>query len=210
MPLSGSVNRFAINEVASCASVSAAASCRDVFEDFANAFNPYRSAYNNVYDNTEALDKLGSEWDRFLELSKSQTALEVLLTTQFQRGHFKQNYLVGPPSFQIIALHPHLVYSYMDDAPDGNNQELGLALEWFGINFWDWKVPLGISFTTTYLDRADFDDTGKGVMVHIDNHYAIGWSEHGDEDAVYVTIDLLKMFQQKKQQYQAYMNQYFD
>ena len=209
MPLLESESRFSINEVERCSSVSSGISCRDLFEDFASAFNPYRSAYNNVYDNSMALDKLGNEWDRFLEISKSQTALEVFLTTRVQRDHFKKNHLVGPPGFQVIALHPHLIYSHMDNAPDGTEQEIGLALEWIGINFWDWKVPFGFSFATTHVDRAGFADTGKGVMLHIDNHYAIGWANHGDEDSVYVTLDLLKLFEEKKQQYQAYLDQYF-
>ena len=46
-------------------------------------------------------------------------------------------------------------------------------------------------------------------MLHFDNHYAIGWADHGDEDSVYVTLDLLKLFEEKKQQYQAYLDQYF-
>lgn len=210
MPLLESENRFDINEVDQCGVVSSGVSCRGLFEDFASAFNPYRSAYNNVYDNSKALDKLGNEWDRFLEISKSQTALEVFLTTRVQRSHFKKNHLVGPPSYQVIALHPHLIYSHMDDAPDGIDQEMGLALEWIGVNFWDWKVPFGLSFATTHVDRAGFNDTGKGVMLHIDNHYAIGWADHGDEDTVYVTLDLLKLFEEKQQQYQAYLDQYFD
>lgn len=209
VPLKDSPDRFVINEVDQCPSVTSGMSCKAVFRDFADAFNPYRSAYNTVYDNAKHLDTLGRDWDRFLDISKSQTALEVWLTTLFHRKHFQKNHLVGPPSSQIIALHPHLIYSDMNDAPDGSKQELGLAVEWIGINFWDWKIPFGFSYTTTYVDRAGFDNKGKGIMLHINNHYSIGWSEHGDEDTVYVTIDLLKLFEEKKQQYQSYLSKYY-
>ena len=96
-----------------------------------------------------------------------------------------------------------------DPALDRAGASAGLAVEWLGINFWDWKVPFGISYTTTYVDRAGFDDKGKGIMIHINNHYAIGWAEHGDEDTVYVTIDLLKLFERKQQQYQSYLKKYY-
>lgn len=200
--------RFSIDEVAHCRTLGA--SCRAIFEDFAGAFNPYRSAYDRAYDNSALLEALSRRWDRFLELSKSQTFIEVWLTTLYHRNHFKQDHLVGPPESQVIALHPHLVYSDMNGAADGDRQELGLALEWIGINFWDWSLPLGISYTTTYVDRAGFDDTGQGVMVHINNHYAIGWAEHGDEDTLFFTIDLLKMLEDKERKYRSYVNSYLD
>jgi len=209
-PLEESTNRFVIKEVAYCATVSPGSSCKDIFRDFASAFNPYRSAYNNVYDNSKQLSEMGKRWDAFLEVSKSQTALEVWLTTWANNKHFKKDHLVGPPGYQIIALHPQLVYDSLKKAPDGSNQELGLAVEWAGVNFWDLKVPLGISLASVYVDRANVRDVGHGAMVHINNHYAIGWANYGrNENSVYVTIDLLKMFEEKKAKYDEYVNNYF-
>jgi hypothetical protein len=196
--------RFTISEVEHCAAVADGYTCRKIFQDFSYAFNPYRSAYNNIYNNTGLLEAMGKRWDEFLEVSKSQTALEVWLTTAAQSKHFKKNYLVGPPDYQVIALHPQVIYDSMDKAPDGNNQEFGLAIEWLGVNFWDLKVPLGISIASTYVDRPDTNDTGLGVMLHIFNRYAIGWSKHDGDDSVYVTIDLLKLFEDKKSQYDKY------
>lgn len=201
--------RFAINEVEYCATVSAGSSCTAIFEEFTLAFNPYRSAYNKAYNNTKQLSELGKQWDQFLEVSKSQTALEVLLTTMVNNKHFKTDHLVGPPSLQVIALHPQLIYDSMEKTPDGSNQELGLAVEWAGVNFWNLKVPLGISLASVYVDRANSRDVGHGVMVHINNHYAIGWANYGhDMNSGYVTIDLLKMFEDKKAKYDEYVKSY--
>ncbi len=201
--------RFAIEENEHCAAVAQGLSCNEIFEEFKSAFNPYRSAYNNVYDNTKLLSALSERWNNFLEVSKSQTALEVYLTTLANQGHFKKNHLVGPPDFQIIALHPQLIFDSMDEAPDGSRQELGLAVEWFGINYWDLKLPLGISFTTAYVDRAKVKDVGHGVMLHIDNQYAIGWADHDGENSFYITFDLLKALEDKKGKYDKYMKYVF-
>lgn len=209
-PLEERTYRFVIKEVEYCATVRPGSSCEAIFSDFADAFNPYRSAYNNVYaTNTELLAKMGKRWDTFLEVSKSQTALEVWLTTWANSKHFKKDHLVGPPSYQIIALHPQLIYDSMDKAPDGSNKELGFAVEWGGVNFWDLKIPLGISFASVYVDRANVQDEGHGAMLHINNHYAIGWAKHDGADSVYFTIDLLKMFEEKKEQYDKYVKNYF-
>lgn len=204
--------RFTINQVNECDVIAQGKSCVEIFEEFQSAFNPYRSAYNNVFDtkNTELLANLTRQWDKFLEVSKSQTFLEVMLTTYLNRSHFKKNYLVGPPSYQVIAIHPQLVYSHFKDAPDGDSDKMGLAVEWIGVNAWDWKIPVGISYTSTYIDSAQFKNTGGGVMLHFYNHYGIGWSDHGNEDIFYVTIDLLKLFEDKKTQYERYLSNYYN
>ena len=203
------VQRINIDQAESCTSSIAGRACAEIYEDFKGAFNPYRTTYNNVYDNTLLLSHLASRWDEFLELSKSQTALEVVLTTWWHRNHFKEDHIVGPPDSQVIALHPRLIFAYIDKAADGSNADIGLAVEWLGLNYWDWKVPFGFSVTSTYMDRADLDDVGHGVMLHFYNHYSIGWSDHGDKNAVYFSLDLLKLFQGKKQQYASYINNYF-
>ncbi len=184
--------------------------CKTLINEYSEAFNAYRSAYNSLYDNEALLKHLNKEWDRFLEASKSQTALEVLLTTYANGKHFKKNHLVGPPPFQIIALHPDLVYNKLENGEDGNATEFGMAIEWIGINFWDWKVPLGLSVASVYVDRAGVKDVGKGFQIHINNKYTIGWADHDEDDSVYVTLDLLKLVQNKKAQYEKYHSLYFD
>jgi len=203
---------FIINQVDDCGTIASGKNCKEIFQDFQGAFNPYRSAYNNAFEdkNSQLLDDLSRRWDSFLEVSKSQTFLEVILTTYLNGSHFKKNHLVGPPDYQIIALHPQLVYTHLKDGPDGASDKMGLAVEWFGVNAWNWKIPVGISCASTYVDSALIKNRGNGVMLHFFNHYALGWSDHGGEKVYYVTIDLLKLYEDKKSQYQKYLNNYYN
>lgn len=208
-PLENEPERFEINETSQCGQISPGNSCAQVFADFGKAFNSYRAPYNNIYNNTEQLATLGKNWDEFLLVSKSQTVLEVFLTTQFNSSHFKKDHLVGPPSYQVIALHPQLVYDTMSKAPDGSHSEMGLAVEWMGINCWDCQLPLGLSISSVYVDRPNVSDVGHGLMLHINNSYAVGWAKdwtkHNGVESFYVTIDLLKLFDEKKAKYDTYM-----
>jgi hypothetical protein len=183
------------------------ADCPSSFNDLKTAFNAYRDPYDKFVatKNKTLVRQLGSEWDRFLEVSKSQTVLETILTTKLQGGHFKKDHLVGPPPMQIIALHPQVVY---DSMLDDNQQrsELGLAVEWIGVNFWDWKVPLGISYTSVYVDRDQGKDTRHGVMIHVDNKYAIGWAKGDGDDSIFVSVDLLKLIGSKKSKLEKYIH----
>jgi hypothetical protein len=207
---SGSVaNRFTFPpDHDDCRRVDENKNCKELFSDFKVAFNAYRKTYDQFANqkNQQLLVQINSDWKRFLAVSKSQTALEVWLTTMWHGGHFKKDHLVGPPKSQVIALHPQLVYEYAEEAADGDNTEFGMAVEWLGLNFWDWKMPLGVSITSVYTDRADFDDIGTGVTLHIDNKYIVGWSRHGSEDGFYFSLDLLKLFEDKKQKYQRYIH----
>jgi hypothetical protein len=182
-------------------------SCEAVFNDYKDAFNVYRKAYDQFVDETnkQLLVSLNRQWDNFLETSKSQTALEVWLTTLWHADHFKKDHIVGPPSSQIIALHPQLVYEYLNEAVDGNNAEFGLAVEWLGINYWNKKMPFGFSVTSVYTDRLSVPDIRTGIMLHIDNRYSLGWGYRDGENSVYVSMDLLTLFQSKRQQYERYL-----
>jgi len=203
---------FTINQSGHCEAIAPGKSCVDIFEDFQAAFSPYRSAYNNAYDkkNAELLGDLSRQWDRFLEASKSQTFFEVMATTYLNRSHFKKNYLVGPPQYQVIALHPELIYSHIKGGPDGASDHMGLAIEWFGVNAWDWKVPFGISCASTYIDSASIKNKGNGIMLHFYNHYSLGWSKHGSENVYFVTLDLFKMYDDKRTRFQGYLDNYYN
>lgn len=140
-----------------------------------------------------------------MEASKSQTALEVFLTTYANKKHFKKDHLVAPPPLQIIALHPNMVYNSLEKAADGNQLEFGLGVEWIGVNFWDWKVPFGASLASVYIDRAEVKDVGHGFQFHFYNQYSIGWAKHDHDDSFYVTIDLLKLFEDKRKKMDEYL-----
>ena len=182
--------------------------CLESLNDFGKAFGHYRAGYDSLFSadsNLNLLKELGSEWDGFLGVSKHQTVWEVALTTHVQRNHFKADHIVGPPDLQMIALHPRLVYSHSDAAVDGEQQSVGLAVEWIGFNFWKWKIPLGASIASVYVDRASTPDVGHGVMLHINNTYSIGWADHHGEDSFYVSLDLLKLFSDGKKTFGRYV-----
>lgn len=206
---SGRVPHFTFPEDdAACRRVDSGKNCKEVFEDFKGAFNAYRSFYDAFVSerNAQLLRNLNRDWDRFLEHSKSQTPLEVWLTTLWHRDHFKRDHIVGPPASQLIALHPQVVYEYVGGADEGSRAEFGMAVEWIGINFWDWKLPLGLSVASVYTDRAGASDVRTGVMLHIDNRYAVGWGKGGDDEGFYLTLDLLKMVEDKKRTFERYVD----
>lgn len=192
-----------------CNDLQQGSSCEDIFEDFAQAFNAYRTPFDKAYDNSAFLTDVTDDWDKFLKTSKSQTMLEVMLTTFFNKRHFEKNHLVGPPPYQIIALHPDLAYSHLSFAADGQNDEMGLSLEWLGINHWNGKIPFGLSVASLYVDKAGIKDVGLGLQLRVYNRYSAGWSRHGGEDVFYINLDLLKFFEDRKQKYQKYLDSYF-
>ncbi|WP_455375752.1 hypothetical protein, partial [Kaarinaea lacus] len=84
----------------------------------------------------------------------------------------------------------------------------GVAVEWLGINFWNKKMPFGFSVASVYTDRVSVADIRTGVMLHLDNKYSIGWGYRDGENSVYFSLDLLTLFQSKRQQYDRYIQQY--
>lgn len=181
--------------------------CKAVFNDYKEAFNAYRQAYDQFVTgvNKHLLINLNEDWNRFLEVSKSQTGLEVWLTTLWHRDLFKKDHIVGPPPTQVIALHPRLVYEYVDTAVDGDNAEFGVAVEWVGMNWWDMRVPLGFSVASVYADRVSVPSVRTGIMLHIDNKYSIGWGHRSGANSIYFSLDLLQLLQGKKQQYERFV-----
>lgn len=202
---------FEITDAEFCAELDESEpSCTDAFRDFGDAFNNYRSAYDNLFGtNADLLDELNADWDRFLEASKAQTAVEAVATTWWHRGHFDEDHLVGPPPSQIILLHPDLVYHQIDSDTEGSTAELGMGVEWVGINWWNLKVPFGVSLASVYVDHDGAKDVGHGIQLHFDNRYSLGWARHGDKDAFYFNIDVLKFLETREGKFSQYLEKFF-
>ena len=185
--------------------------CFTVLNDFKHAVNLYRYKYAAITaDETRVkLKKLSVEWDQYLNQSRSQTFADIFLTTVIERNHFKTGYLVGPPLRQWSLLHPSIVYEHLGAAPDGEADKFGIAIEWFGVNWWSKEgsflpIPFGISVASNYAERPVVDDIGHGLMVHLDNKYSIGWSYRNGDNGVYFTLDLIKLIEDKKLQLERY------
>jgi hypothetical protein len=124
-----------------------------------------------------------------------------------EKKHFYKDYLVGPPKRQWHAIQPGVVIENVSDAEDGENVEYSLAMEWIGINWWEDSIigiPLGVSLVSIYADRSTVNDVGHGVMFHFDNKYSVGVSDHDGDTGIFVTMDLLKLFMDKKKNIVTY------
>ncbi len=78
-----------------------------------------------------------------------------------------------------------------------------LSLEWIGVNWWKnsaIRIPFGISLASVYSDRPGVDDIGHGIVLQIDNKYAIGYSYRDGDSGFYISMDLLKLFENPQEQ----------
>lgn len=195
---------------ATCSIKGRKVSCLDILEDLEVAINDYNVSYREHTLNRtgEILDGLSSEWDDFLTNGRSQTLLDLAVTTYFERKHFRKPYLVGPPKRQWSVLHPSLVIEHASDAMSGDKDEMTVAVEWIGVNWWGdaspFGIPFGVSLASVYADRPNVDSVGHGLMLHFDNRYSLGWASRSGDNSFYFSLDLLKFVEDKKTQFQRY------
>ncbi|NOR57222.1 MAG: hypothetical protein GQ474_01715 [Sulfurimonas sp.] len=185
-------------------------SCEEAFDDISMAFNTYREHYNDyVTDkNKVLLEDMSLDWKRFVNKARNQTLLDVWATTTINSGHYKKDHLVSPATTQYFFLHPGLVYEHVSAAPVGEKDKISIAMEWIGINWWDLKVPVGLSWVSTYSDRAEVSSVGQGVMIYVDNKYSLGWTYRKQGNGIFFSLDILKLFSNKKQQFEQYKNMF--
>ena len=111
--------------------------------------------------------------------------------------------LVGPPERQWIAMHPDLVHELVPGEMDGNEDGVGISIEWIGVNWWRKASsplgrPFGLSLVSVYSDRIEVDNVGHGLMFHLDNRFSLGWTRRGDENGFFLSIDLYRAVMDKK------------
>ncbi|MDD1782439.1 hypothetical protein LRP49_14805 [Enterovibrio sp. ZSDZ35] len=186
--------------------------CRVYVDDWVSAVNAYKDAVFNgkskiIYGLAVAY---GNAWDTYFDEARSQTFLDRMVTARFNRDALKSNEFVLPPKYQYFFLHPSVLMEYVDKAADGNQFEAALAVEWFGINSWQScfgsDFACGASLVSTYSDRAGVDDVGHGLMLHIDNSYSFGATTRDGDVGYFVTVDLLKLFEDKKTEVKAWQD----
>ena len=183
-----------------CITLSFKSSCYEALEQFRVASETVNSA-KSVKDMEAVYKTIGlysDEWGRYFTKARSQTVFELGLNTYLFKDELKKRQFVLPPDYQAILLHPSIAYEYVSDAEDGEQGKEALMVEWLGVNFWNAPIPFGASIISTYSDRRSVDDDGHGVMIHLFNNYSIGYTKRGGVRGVLVTIDLLKMFESKK------------
>lgn len=174
--------------------------CYKVLDQFRIAANTPTSSLDKIERDKvlTTIDLYSKEWGDYFTKARSQTFIELGMNTWLYRNEVNKNEFVKPPSYQLILFHPSVAIEYVSDAIDGEQQKGVLMMEWFGINWWNWDVPLGVSFISSYTDRSSVDDDGYGAMIHLYNNYSIGYTNRGGVKGVIFTVDLLKLFEDKK------------
>ena len=180
--------------------------CKDAIDNISIAFNIYSSPYKEdiLKDNQELLDTMSSDWKRFIDEARNQTIVDVWFNTLLNPWHYEKDHLVSPSKFQLFLAHPAVVYEHIKDAQKGEQDKAALAMEWLGVNWWDLPVPIGVSWVTVYSDRSTATSVDQGIMIYIDNKYAIGWVDADEGDGIFVSVDILKMVSNKNDQFKKY------
>ena len=175
-------------------------SCTEALEDAATAFNNYKVSVRrySLEQNDPKLDYLSSAWSRYLDKARSQTILDVWVTSFIHDDYYSQRKLVAPHPRQYFLLRPQVVYEFNQDAKKGDRNHVGLAVEWFGVNWWDTKIPFGIGLISVYADYEEEDSVGHGLQFTFNNSASIGWVDRGDTDGIFVTLDFFKLWEDKR------------
>ena len=155
------------------------------------------------------------EWESFIEESRSQTFVDIAVTSWLYDKMYDngEHDFKSPPKVQWFSLHLSPIIENVSAAIDGDQFKESLALEVIGFNKWKdgcFGVACGASFIVNYTDRNGVDDTGWGLMFHVDNSYSFGVTKHGGDTGIFITVDLLKLFQDKKSAFDDYKKKYRD
>ncbi|RUP81361.1 hypothetical protein C7Y69_09455 [Alteromonas sp. KS69] len=182
--------------------------CRTVVDEYKQALEiPWYSIKKNTSAKAVAELNLKSlAWQNYFEKRRSQTSLELLINTWSYQDELKKRVPINPPKFQWIVLHPSIVLQQSPDEIDGSQIKEALAIEWAGINYWDLDIPFGASIVSTYADRAIGKDFTTGLMFHISNDYSIGITHIGGENNVFISVDVMKLFEDKNSNFKSFVS----
>lgn len=181
-------------------------SCTAALKDAATAFNNYEVSVTRyaTAQNDPKLDYLSNAWSRYLSKARSQTFLDVWITSAIHDDYYSQRKLVAPHPRQYFLLRPQVVYEFNRDTKKGDRNQFGLAVEWFGVNWWDTKIPFGVGLISVYADYEEADSVGHGLQFTFNNSASIGWIDRGDTEAIFVTLDFLKLWEDKNAKLEQY------
>ncbi len=181
------------------------AECVYLIDNLRAALNPFTAPFNIKISevNLELLKDYDNAWDKYLTEARSQTLLDMVITSWKNGDYYNETQLKKPHSLQYFLFHPSVVYEKLPDKQPGDKNDVSLALELVGMNCWDCEIPIGASVGWVYSDRANAKSTAGALMIHLYNNYTIGYSYRDDEDGgngYFISVDLLKAFYDKKQQ----------
>lgn len=187
--------------------------CKKYFKDFKSAYNHAQRTYSTplaeeVYKVYKSAEK---DWNAYFENARSQMPWEYYINYEAWVNSKRVGRVGHPLDYQWILFHPSIVIENVSDAVDGENTKEALMIELAGVNFWrdkEWYEPSGVSLVSLYADRAQTKDWGWGAAIHFGNDLTVGWSKHDDENGVFVSIDLWKLFSNKKAKYDSFRQKY--
>lgn len=201
-----------IDDNSRCMSLGSGLNCYKTLTQFSKITKTINSSVNVVtLDETyKQLGLYSNAWSKYFTKARSQTFIELSMNTWRYSDELQKGKNVPPPSSQLILLHPSVAIEYVDNAVDGQQQKEALVMEWIGMNWWDLSVPLGFSVVSSYTDRQGLDDHAWGLMFHFYNNYSIAYTHRSGGDGVMFTVDLLKLFEDKKTNLDNYKNEIED
>ena len=204
-------------EVVDPARCGAEAQVRVAGTDCAAAVTEFRGLYNYAQSAfaapgalafARAASSLSGEWERYLNESRSQTPLELVINAAaIRRNETATSGFSKPPKRQLIFLHPSVVVEYIGEAIDGENTKEALMIELVGLNWWrrdEWYIPSGASIVSVYSDRPEVTDAGYGIGLHFRSVYTLGFADHDGDRGIFVSFDLLKLVQDKQKALREY------
>ena len=174
----------------------------------------------------DAIGKLAEKrvdrWQTYFDKSIPQWPWELALVNGPIYAHALRDQpgMGKVPEWQMIVAHPDVLLQYVDAADDGDQFKPALMVEVVGGNFWSWgkgaeqkgpwgfPVPLGAGFIVTYSDRSNTDDWGFGGILHINHLYNFGVTSHGGDIGFFVSVDLAKLFENKKKKADKYLDMF--
>ncbi len=147
------------------------------------------------------------QWDLYFNNGYPQWPWELAINGLVYKNSVKETSgLAKPPEWQLVTLHPDVIFEYVDNAEDGSQFKPALFAELIGFDAWRWKdngkqegpwglpVTLGLGVIATYTDRAGSDDWGWGGILRINHSYNIGITSRGDGDVgFFVSVNLSKL-----------------
>lgn len=208
---------FTVADTEACAALAgssggAADRCEAVVQEYVDlyAYAQKTFAAFSEYAFARNIRTLRGEWDAYFESARGMTTLELALNSYLHRKDETTKF-AGPPRRQWVLLHPEIVIEQVRGAADGEETDEALALELVGLNYWDqrgapWYRPSGGSVTLLYSDKASTDDLGIGFQLYFRSAYSIGYSNRGGEDGVFVSVDLLKLFRDRRNELSAFLD----
>ncbi|WP_411992101.1 hypothetical protein [Agarivorans sp. DSG3-1] len=141
-------------------------------------------------------------WDKYYYKSRYMYPWEKAFSLVMSENELNDGKFKLPPKYQYFLLRPWAALEYVENADDGSQFKGTITFEWVGINKWNGcfgsDIACGVSLVSTYSDRAGADDFGHGVMLHVANKYSFGVTSRDSKAGFFVTVDLLKAFNDKE------------